>query len=96
MIKSFKDQFTEDIHHNQKTTKTRKFPPELFKIARRKLAMVDYANDLEDLMVPPSNKLEKKKGNLKDYYAIRINDQWRVLFKWDGQNADDVHIKDYH
>jgi proteic killer suppression protein len=68
----------------------------LQEIARRKLRMLNNSQNLTDLQVPPSNRLEKLKGNLKDYYSIRINDQWRIVFKWDKGNASDVEILDYH
>jgi proteic killer suppression protein len=58
--------------------------------------MLHNSQDLQDLMIPPSNRLEKLKGNLKDFYAIRINDQWRILFKWNHGNAEQVEIIDYH
>ena len=58
--------------------------------------MLNNSQDIKDLRVPPSNRLEKKKGNLKEYYAIRINDQWRIIFKWNNGNASDVEIIDYH
>lgn len=96
MIKTFGNVLTEDIFHNRKTKHTRKFQPNLHSVARRKLAMINYATKIDDLLIPPANRLEKKQGDLKDYWAIRINDQWRVMFKWDGQDADDVQIIDYH
>ena len=58
--------------------------------------MVNNSQNLLDLTIPPSNKLEKLKGRLKEYYSIRINDQWRIIFKWDNGNASDVEIVDYH
>jgi proteic killer suppression protein len=58
--------------------------------------MLNNSQNLIDLQVPPSNKLEKLKGNLKEYYSIRINDQWRIIFKWDKGNASEVEISDYH
>ena len=67
----------------------------LHKVAKRKLDMLDYANELRDLKSPPSNYLESLEGNLKGLYSIRINIQWRVIFKWDGQPYD-VEIIDYH
>jgi proteic killer suppression protein len=69
---------------------------EIQETARRKLRMLHNSQDLQDLMIPPSNRLEKLKGNLKDFYAIRINDQWRILFKWNHGNAEQVEIIDYH
>jgi proteic killer suppression protein len=58
--------------------------------------MLHNSQDLQDLMIPPSNRLEKLKGNLKDFYAIRINNQWRILFKWNHVNAEQVELIDYH
>ena len=65
-------------------------------IVRRKLEAINAAVRLEDLKVPPANRLEKLKGNLKDFYSIRINDQWRVIFRWVDGDAHDVRIVDYH
>ncbi len=64
--------------------------------AKRKLEALNAASRLEDLTVPPSNQLEKLKGSLKDFYSIRVNDQWRVIFQWRGGNAHEVRIVDYH
>jgi len=69
---------------------------DLQEIARRKLRMLNNSQNMMDLQVPPSNRLEKLKGNLKEYYSIRVNDQWRIIFKWDKGNASDVEILDYH
>lgn len=69
---------------------------EVQEVARRKLRMLNNSQDLNDLMIPPSNRLEKLKGNLKAYYSIRINNQWRIIFKWNNGNARDVQIIDYH
>jgi proteic killer suppression protein len=64
--------------------------------AKRKLEAVNAASRLEDLMVPPSNRLEKLKGDLKDFYSIRINNQWRIIFKWLDREPHEVRIVDYH
>ena len=72
------------------------FSTDIQEIARRKLRMLNNSQDLNDLMIPPSNRLEKLKGNLKDYYSIRINNQWRIIFKWNNGNASEVTILDYH
>ena len=64
--------------------------------AKRKLEAINAASRLEDLKVPPANRLEKLRGNLKDFYSVRINDQWRVIFKWVDGEARDVRIVDYH
>ena len=64
--------------------------------ARRKLRMLNNSFDIKDLMIPPSNRLEKLKGNLKDFYSIRVNDQWRLIFRWTNGNAPIVELIDYH
>jgi proteic killer suppression protein len=93
MILSFGSKETEKIWNGERV---KKLPLEIQNIGRRKLRMLNNSLDLKDLSVPPSNRLEKKKGNLKEYYAIRINDQWRIIFKWNNGNASDVEIIDYH
>jgi proteic killer suppression protein len=65
-------------------------------IARRKLRMLNNSQNLADLRIPPANRLEKLSGNLKNFYSIRINKQWRIIFKWNNGNALDVKIIDYH
>jgi len=92
MIKSFRNKHTEEIW---KGNKTLSLPPEIQEIARRKLRMLNNASDLKDLMIPPSNRLEKLKGDRKDIYSIRINQQWRICFRWDS-DAFEVEIVDYH
>ena len=79
---------------NSKATKA--FPPELRRVARRKLQYLHEAADLKDLKSPPGNRLEGLKGDLKGFHSIRINDQWRVVFRWSGGNAFDVQVVDYH
>jgi proteic killer suppression protein len=74
----------------------RNIPLEIQEIGRRKLRMLNNSQNITDLKIPPSNRLAKLKGNLKDYYSIRINDQWRITFKWSNGNADKVQILDYH
>ena len=71
-------------------------PGEILNVARRKLRMLNNAANLVDLKVPPANRLEKLSGSLKDFYSIRINDQWRIIFKCSGGNASEVEIVDYH
>jgi proteic killer suppression protein len=72
------------------------FSTDLQQTARRKLRMLNNAQNIADLQIPPSNRLEKLKGNLKDFYSIRINNQWRIIFKWENGNALNVEIIDYH
>ena len=93
MITSFGSKETKKIWDGNRV---KGFATELQEMARRKLRMLNNSQNLMDLQIPPSNKLEKLKGHLKDYYSIRINDQWRVIFKWDKGNASEVEITDYH
>lgn len=93
MIRSWADEETEKLFNRQRS---RKLPPDIQRIALRKLLMLDAATVLEDLRVPPANRLEKLKGDREGQWSIRINDQWRVCFKWQAGNADDVEIVDYH
>ena len=93
MIKSFADRETEKIFGREFS---RKLPNEIQRIARRKLEVLDAAESLSDLRVPPSNRLEKLKGERGHQYSIRINDQWRICFEWHGEDAYAVEIVDYH
>ena len=93
MIKGFGDKETEKVW-NGKFSK--KIPNYIQPIARRKLRMINNAQDINDLRIPLGNKLEKLKGDMKDYYSIRINNQWRIIFKWIGSDAYEVQIVDYH
>lgn len=93
MIKSFKDALTESIWQRQRV---KGFPSDLYKMARRKLGFLEDAVELEDLRIPPGNRLEALKGDRSGEYSIRINDQWRVCFRWIEGNAFDVEIIDYH
>lgn len=93
MIVSFGSKETERIWQGEQTTK---LPLEVQKIGRRKLRMIHNSQTIADLRVPPANRLEKLMGNLKEFYSIRINDQWRIVFKWDAGQATEVAIMDYH
>ena len=93
MIISFGSKDTQKIWEGERV----KNPSiELQEIARRKLRMLNNSQNIMDLQIPPSNKLEKLNGNLKGYHSIRINDQWRIIFKWINGNAEKVEILDYH
>lgn len=96
MIQSFGDKRTEDLFEGISSRETRKFPSDLIKVAVRKLDMLNAAYQLEDLRSPPGNRLEALKGDLKGFYSIRINDQWRIIFQWQNGNALAVKIVDYH
>ncbi len=93
MIKSFGSKETKKIWDGIRSTK---LPNEIQQIARRKLRMINNSIDLKDLQIPPSNRLEKLSGSLKEYYSIRINDQWRIRFKWIDGHSYEVEIIDYH
>jgi len=93
MIISFGNKETFKIWSGERV---RSLPIEIQEIGRRKLRMINNSQDLNDLKIPPSNRLEKLKGNLKDFYSIRVNDQYRITFKWNNSNAEDVQIVDYH
>lgn len=93
MIESFADEETEKIFNG---IVSRKLPSDIQKAARRKLVYVDDAADLRDLLAPPGNRLEKLSGNRAGQYSIRINDQWRICFKWVDGDAKGVEIVDYH
>ncbi|VXD21338.1 type II toxin-antitoxin system RelE/ParE family toxin [Planktothrix paucivesiculata] len=96
MIQTFGDKRTEDLFQGISSRETRKFPADLIKVAVRKLDMLNAAYQLEDLRSPPGNRLESLKGDLKGFYSIRINDQWRIIFKWQNGNVLAVKIVDYH
>jgi toxin HigB-1 len=91
MIVSFGSKDTEKIWLGERV---KSIPIEIQKVGRRKLRMLNNAQNLTDLMIPPSNRLEKLQGT--DFYSIRINDQWRIVFRWEDNNAYDVEIMDYH
>lgn len=96
MITSFKGKLAEDLFYDRSSRETRKFPAELRRVARRKLLYIYEAENIKDLKVPPGNRLEALKGDLVGFHSIRINQQWRVIFKWTASGASDVEIIDYH
>lgn len=96
MIVSFGDKATEDPYHGRATARVRRFPADVVGTALRKLDIINAARDLQDLQSPPGNRLEALKGNLKSFHSIRVNEQWRVLFRWQGGDAHDVRLTDYH
>jgi len=93
MIKEFGNKETEKIWNG---IRSKKLPSEIQNVARRKLRMLNNAFDISDLRIPPANRLEKLKGNLSEYHSIRINNQWRIVFKWLNDDAYEVKIVDYH
>jgi len=93
MIISYGDKETQKIWLGERV---KRFSIEIQETARRKLRMLNSSQDLNDLQIPPSNKLEKLKGNLKDFYSIRVNAQWRIIFIWNNGNSEEVQLIDYH
>lgn len=93
MIKSFADRRTQELYA---TGKTKRFPPDAAKRAARKLEYIDLATRLDDLKVPPGNRLHALEGDCKGQYAISINDQWRICFRFVDGDAYDVEVCDYH
>jgi proteic killer suppression protein len=93
MIESFKCRETEKVFRRERS---RKFPPEIQRQAKKKLYLLDASVSLGDLKIPPGNRLESLAGNRKGQHSIRINDPWRICFHWRDNDAHDVEIVDYH
>ena len=93
MVISFGSKETEKIWNG---IRIKKMPIEIQNVGRRKMRMLNNSQDIADLRIPPSNRLEKLTGSLKDFYSIRINKQWRIIFIWNNGNASEVKIVDYH
>lgn len=93
MIKTFGDKDSELIWNG---FRSKRLPSEIQEVARRKMRMINAAQDIQDLRIPPANRLEKLKGDLRDYYSIRVNNQWRIIFQWINNDAFELRIVDYH
>jgi len=93
VIKTFKDAETQKIYRRQRS---RKLPATIQQTALRKLRMINNSISINDLRVPPANRLEKLSGDRAGQWSVRINDQWRICFRWEDNNAFDVEITDYH
>lgn len=93
VIKTFKDDETQNIYRRRRS---RRLPSDIQQVALRKLRMINNAISINDLRVPPANHLEKLSGNRAGQWSIRINDQWRVCFEWQGSDAYNVEVTDYH
>ncbi len=96
MISGFADRATEALFHGRMGRAVRRIPPEIHGVALRKLDMLNATRTLQDLRSPPGNRLETLRGDLAGFHSIRINDQWRIVFRWEGHEAHDVRITDYH
>ena len=93
MIKSFTCKETEKIWNG---IQSKKLPADIQNVARRKLRMINNSQNINDLRIPPANHLEKLSGNLEGLHSIRINRQWRIIFRWENDNAFELEIIDYH
>lgn len=96
MIRSIKGKTTQDIYDGINSRQARRGPREIHDKAARLLDQIDAAPNLDFLRVPPSNRLEKLRGDLEGYWSLRVNDQWRIIFRWENKDALDVEITDYH
>ena len=96
MIESFGNRLAEALYFDRQSRATRQFASELRRTARRKLLYLHDASELKDLRVPPGNRLEALKGHFKGKHSIRINEQWRIVFRWQNGNAFEVEVVDYH
>ncbi len=96
VIASFADRTTESLFHGAEGGSIKRIPPQIIRIAIRKLDMLNSARVLSDLLVPPGNRLESLRGDLRGHHSIRVNNQWRIVFRWEGGDAHAVRIVDYH
>jgi len=96
LIASFGDRATEDLYHGRATGRVRRFPSAIHRVALVKLDMIHGAASLRDLRSPPGNRLEALRGDRSGYRAIRVNDQWRIVFRWSDGQAHAVRLVDYH
>lgn len=96
MIVSFGNRATSDLYHGISSNRIRRLPSQISESALYKLDLLNAAQSLDDLRSPPGNKLESLKGDFAGFYSIRINSQWRIVFRWQASNAHDVRVIDYH
>jgi proteic killer suppression protein len=96
VIVSFVDALTADLFHGRPTARTRRVPANVVTVVLRKLDVLNAAARLDDLRVPPGNRLEALKGDRHGLHSIRVNDQWRIIFRWEESGAHDVRFTDYH
>ena len=96
MIASFGDRATEDLYHGRPTARARRFPRDVLDAALVRMDSLSGAASMLDLRSPPGNRLEALKGDLKGWHSIRVNDQWRLVFRWQGNDAHKVRLTEYH
>jgi proteic killer suppression protein len=94
-IRSFGDTATADLYHGRNMSRSRRFPQNIVGIALRKMDVLNATHKLDDLRSHPGNRLEAQKGDLEGFHSIRVNDQWRIIFRW-NDGAQDVSLVDYH
>jgi len=96
VIRSFGDRLTEDLYHGRQNRRVLRLDRGVVRATARKLDMIEAAAGLLDLRAPPGNRLEALRGDLDGLHSIRVNDQWRIIFRWSDNGADDVRLVDYH
>ncbi len=96
MIAFFGDSATADLFHGRSTARVRRLPQDILVVALDKLDILNAAHDINDLRSPPGNRLHALRGNLRGFHSIRVNDQWRIVFRWSSGTASDVRLTDYH
>lgn len=96
MIVSFGDAATEDLFHGRATSRVKRLPTDVARVALRKLDQLNAATRLDDLRSPPGNRLEALRGDLRGFHSVRVNDSWRLVFRWQGEEASQVRLTDYH
>jgi proteic killer suppression protein len=96
LISSFGDKGTDAVFHGAPVKRLKRYPAEVVRVAVRKLDLLNAAGDIQDLRVPPGNRLEALKGDLEGYHSIRVNQQWRIVFRWEASHAHEVRLLDYH
>jgi len=96
LIASFGDRATADLYHGVQTPRARRFSPDIVAAAVRKLDVLNSAGSLLDLRSPPGNRLEALRGDLRGFHSIRVNDRWRIVFRWSEGQAYEVRLVDYH
>jgi proteic killer suppression protein len=96
MIQSFADGATEDVYHGAASKRARRLPQDVWPLIKRKLSMLNASTQIEQMRRPPGNRLEALRGDRRGRWSIRVNDQWRITFRWDGGHAYEVRCEDYH
>ena len=96
MIQSFRDETTADLFRERNSRAARRMPRDIWRVVQRKLKLLDSAARLEDLLVPAGNRLELLKGDRAGRHSIRVNDQYRITFRWENARACEVSVEDYH